>query len=138
MKTKNIIVFLIPLFSQFCTDLFSQKIECDFKPVKVICSEQETGKFIINNRSDYLKICPSIENPLINFSEKVLVGIVYSAYGCTRPSVRFGVIKDIKNKRITCTFFIEDTGNCRRIHPIISWFVIDKPDSEYSIEVKTE
>ena len=96
---------------------------------------QNTGTFIINNPDEFKKLCHASPPFEINFEKETLIGVVETIGSCQEPISNIKVLQNVESKSLECLVSIESFGSCRRLFPIIQWFIISKPLEEYEINI---
>ena len=113
----------------------------------------ESGEWVINSKEEYEAIlqhynkgyiigkngtsisCKDIARPVINFSEKTLIGKSVGVSGCG-ASFDKNVYKDTKNKKIIYEIKARGSGFCMGWFESYNWILIPKIPEDYKVEFK--
>lgn len=137
MKTKIILILNVMLLC--CHNTFGERrnnvSECSYKLMDISCNISKTGKFIITNAEEFSSICHTFPPSEIDFNKEILIGVIETTGGCEEPVVSTKILRNTELKLLDCIVSIETFSACRKLFPVIHWFVINKPAEEYSIEL---
>lgn len=137
MKTKITLILNVMLLC--CNHTFGERrnnvSECSYKLMDISCNIRKTGTFIITNAEEFDSVCHALPPSRINFNKEILIGVIQTTGGCQKPIVSTKILQHNELKLLDCIVSIETFSACRRLFPVIHWFIINKPPEQYSIEV---
>jgi hypothetical protein len=130
MKIIVLPFFLLTLCGVVCAQ---EKIEFVDEKIGCLDLRKITNQMIISSQEDYEKLknfisphpdCNTYAWPIFDFNERVLIGLLVNASGCSEPEYFKSVSK--LNKEITFSIKVKEKGICRPLYQKMFWITIAK------------
>jgi hypothetical protein len=112
------------------------EIKYPHRLIDIECNIRSIGTFIIYDYKEFKNLCSVYLTSKIDFENEILIGVIQTTGGCQEPITSIDIIKNTELKTLECLVSIESIGICRKLFPVIKWFIFQKPPEGYDIEVR--